>query len=335
MLCLCEMRAKLTRRPSRMTIFILIVALHSQTYSFAGTSLKSGATIAQTAPKRNAEPFDKLELFCFFAAGPVGTYARYMLQERGADFTPDAEFINSFSSEIQREILRGVRPKTTHKASPTRDQAYQLVWKAYQDQRGHQYPTASGGYQRALQLVPDSATLHLAYAAELLFAKDFAHADEQAHMSSKLWPEYAEAHGMLALSMVLQKRSPEAETESKETLRIFPEHVSAKFTLAQALTNEHKYQEAIPAIRTARAAMPSMTALTKFLGIALRETGDTTGAIAELSSYVKIDPTDAEGHYAYGMALKAKGEREQAHAQLAEAARLQPNNSQYKSAAEN
>ena len=314
---------------------IILLALQSQASCLAETSPKSGTTLAQQAQKGNEKPFDRLELFCFFAAGPVATYARYVLEERGADFTPDADFIASFSTEVQRDILRGVRPRRPHKAAPGRDQAYELVRKAYRDQKLHQYPAAGSEYQKAMQLAPDSATLHLAYAGELLFAQDFPHADEQAHISLSLWPAYAEAHGMLALSMVLQKRSAEAETESKETLRIFPGHVSAKFTLAQALTNEHKYKEALPAIRAAMTATPSMTALIKFLGIALLETGDTAGGIKQLAAYVKLAREDAEGHYYYGMALKAKGDSEQAQAQFAEAARLQPNNPQFKSAAEN
>jgi predicted Zn-dependent protease len=335
MLCLRQMISKHNRRLRQAAGLIAVLSLQTQANCVAQTSPKSGVTVTQPAQKGYEKPFDRLELFCFFAAGPVATYAKYVLQERGADFTPDADFVSSFSSEVQRDILRGVRPRSSRKAAPVRDQAFELVRKAYQDQRQHLYPTASNEYQKAMQLAPDSATLHLAYAGELLFAHDFPHADEQAHISLNLWPTYAEAHGMLALSMVLQKRSAEAETESKETLRIFPGHVSAKFTLAQALTNEYKYREAIPAIRTAMTATPSMTALTKFLGIALLETGDTVGGIEELATYVKKAPDDAEGHYYYGKALKAKGEREQARAQFAEAARLQPNNSQFKSAAEN
>jgi Flp pilus assembly protein TadD len=321
---------------SKATILFLVGILHGQNSISAEPLPRSATRNAQPAnPWGNTEPFDKLELFCLFAAGPIPLYAKSVLQERGVDFTPDAEFISAFPVGAQQEILRRVRATAPNKRSAARDQAYQLASKAYQEQRSHQYPAASSEYQKALQLAPDSATLHLAYAAQLLFAKDFAHSDEEARISMKLWPEYAEAHGMHALSMVLQKRSADAETEAKETLRIFGGHSSAKFLLAQALTNEHKYKEAIPAIRMAMAATPSMTALTKFLGIALLETGDSANGAAYLAVYVKMDPTDVEGFYYYGKSLKVKGEKEKAHAQFAQAARLQPNNPVYKSAAEN
>jgi predicted Zn-dependent protease len=83
--------------------------------------------------------------------------------------------------------------------------------------------------------------------------------------------------------MTLQRRNAEAELESQEVLRIYPHHISAQFTLAHALTNEQKYKEALPIIREAMAAWPNITALTKFLGIALVETGDNASGIEKLS----------------------------------------------------
>jgi predicted Zn-dependent protease len=111
---------------------------------------------------------------------------------------------------------------------------------------------------------------------------------------------------MLALSMTLQRRSAEAELESKEALCIYPQHQSAKFTLAHSLIIQHKYKEALLVVREAISAMPSMTALGKFLGIALVETGDTAAGIEQLSSYVKLAPSDAEGHYYLWSGTSAK-----------------------------
>jgi len=67
------------------------------------------------------------------------------------------------------------------------------------------------------------------------------------------------------------RRNPEAELESKEALRFYPQHQSAEFTLARRSSTQRKYKEAPPVIREAMAALPSMTALRKFLGIALIE----------------------------------------------------------------
>jgi tetratricopeptide (TPR) repeat protein len=287
----------------------------------------------QSIIEAKGPPFDKLELFAFFAAGPINSYASHVIQERGTDFTPDATFISCFPIPDKQTILRSVKPRAPHSSSPDRDQAYELLRKAYDAQRNHQFASAGESYQRALQLAPNSATLHLAYAADLLLSHNYVPSDEQALLCLKLWPGDAEAHAMLALSMTLQKRFPEAELESREALRIFPQHISATFTLAHSLTNQRKYEEALPVIRKAIPAIPTMTALTKFLGIALVETGDTASGIEKLSSYVKVTPDDAEGHYYLGVAFRAKGRSAEAHSQFLEALRLQPNNVQYEVAA--
>ncbi len=279
------------------------------------------------------EPFDKLELFGLFAAGPIGSYAAHVIQERGTNFTPDAAFISSFHVPAFQAILKTVKPRISRSPAPDRDQAYELLRKAYDAQRNRQFVSSGETYQQALQLAPNSATLHLAYAADFMLSQNFPAADEQSRLALKLWPEYAEAHGMLALSMMLQKRFPEAELESRETLRIFPQHASAKFMLAHSLTNERKYKEALPAIREAMAATPSITALRKFLGIALVETGDTASGTEQLSSFVKLIPDDAEGHYFLGVALRLKGSSSDAHTEFLEALRLEPNNPQYEVAA--
>ncbi|MGB8493430.1 MAG: tetratricopeptide repeat protein [Candidatus Acidiferrum sp.] len=208
-----------------------------------------------------------------------------------------------------------------------------MLRKAYDAQRNRQFVSAGENYQQALQLAPDSATLHSAYAANLMLSHNFVASDEQSRLCLKLWPQDAEAHAMIALSMTLQLRFPEAELESREALGLFPKHQSATFTLAHSLTNQRKYREALPVIRQAMALLPSMTALTKFLGIALVETGDTTSGIEKLSSYVRVAPDDAEGHYYLGVALRVKGSSAEAHAQFLEALHLQPNNPQYEVAA--
>ena len=258
----------------------------------------------------------------------------HVIQERGTDFTPDATFISSFPFPSMQEILRTVKPRAFHARSLDRDQAFILLRKAYDAQRNRQFASANESYQQALQLSPNSATLHAAYAANLLLSLNYASSDEQSRLCLNLWPDDAEAHAMLALSMTLQKRFPDAELESREALRIFPQHKSAMFTLAHSLTNQRKYKEALPVVRQAMEALPNMTALMKFLGIALVETGDTTSGIEKLSSYVRIDPTDAEGHYYLGVALRVKGSSAEAHSQFLEALRLQPNNVQYEVAAQ-
>src|SRR5579859_1801440 len=57
-------------------------------------------------------PFDKLELFGFFAAGPTQSYAHEVIRSRGANFAPDQNFISAFPIPGFQELLRDVNPRT-------------------------------------------------------------------------------------------------------------------------------------------------------------------------------------------------------------------------------
>jgi tetratricopeptide (TPR) repeat protein len=259
----------MSNRPQPVTLITAflasILSVLSVENGFARRPWTPPDAVAQSTIQGDEPAFDKLELFAFFAGGPINSYSAYVIQQRGTNFTPDANFISSFPIPEKQNILRNVKPRFAHAPSPNRDQAYELVRKAYDAQRNHRFVSASESYQQALQLAPNSATLHLAYASNMLLLHNYASADEQMRQSIVLWPENAEAHSMLALSMTLQRRNAEAELESREALRIYPQHLTAKFTLAHSLTNERKYKEALPVIREAMAALPSMTALRKFL----------------------------------------------------------------------
>lgn len=288
---------------------------------------------APSSVREEQSPFDKLELFGFLAAGPVNPYASQVIQERGTNFTPDAVFIASFPYPGFQQILKNIKPRAARTPSPDRDAAYELLRKAWDAKRYGQFSVASEDFEQALQLASNSATLHLAYAASLLFSQNYSVAEVQARQSLKLWPDNAVAHGILALSLTAQKKFAEAESQSREALRIFPDDHSAIFTLALSLTHEQKYKEAVTFIRGAILFLPNLPELKKCLGVSLVETGDTADGIDQLSLYVKAAPEDAEGHYYLGVGFRQKGNSEGANTQFAEALRLQPNNAQYEAAA--
>jgi Flp pilus assembly protein TadD len=219
----------------------------------------------------------------------------------------------------QQDFLRDIKPRAAGTISPDRNAAYALLRRAWEANRNRQFAAASESYQQALLLAPSSATLHLAYAANLLLSQNYAGAETQARQSLRLWPENAEGHGVLALALIGQKQFPEAESESRETLRIFPDRARPK--------------EAIPAVQNALLVLPQTPALRKFLGIALFETGDVAEGIRQLRLAVKDAPDDAEGHYYLGAALRSDGRLAEAHAQFAEALRLRPENPVFEAAA--
>jgi tetratricopeptide (TPR) repeat protein len=282
---------------------------------------------------RREPPFDKLELFGFLVAAPAGSYARQVIHARGTDFAPDESFIASFRDANFQEILSETRPQTLKVFPADRAAAYVLLRQAWEAKQNRQIAAASESYRHALRLVADSATLHLAYAANLQLERNFPEAESQARQSLRLWPENAVAHASLALSLTAQRQFLEAESESREALRIFPGDHAASYALSLSLARQHKYEEAIPVLQDAIADLPKIPELRKLLGTCLFETGEIDKGISQLNWYVKNMPDDAEGHYYLGAALRSRDFSQEARFQFAEAFRLQPNNPQYEAAA--
>jgi tetratricopeptide (TPR) repeat protein len=278
-------------------------------------------------------PFDRLELFAFVAAGPEASYLRKVVAERGTDFTPDAEFLAAFRFPAQVEILQSIKARETRTISADRDAAYALARQAVQagDQRNR--VLAAEKYEQALQLAPESATLHTAYAANFLLWAQGAKAEIPARQAVALWPGNCEAHGILALALISGGKVAEGAAEAREALRIYPAHQSAKFSLGLSLVRNFQYDEAIPVLRQGIVEMPSLAEMRKLLGLALVETNKADEAMRWLAPYVKDRPKDAEGHYDLGLALRKRGEVEKAHAEFEEAARLEPGRPLYAAAA--
>jgi tetratricopeptide (TPR) repeat protein len=281
----------------------------------------------------NQPPFDKLELFALFAAGPIAAYAKQVIQERGCTFTPDAAFVAAFPYPKVQQILRDIKPRTNKPSTPEREAAFALLVSALEATHHRQFDVSDENYQKALRLVPDSAELHLAYASNFLLVPDGKKAEPEARRSLELWPENAEGHGVLSMALLLQGKFGEAASEARETLRIFPDHMSAKFQLGLSLAQSQEYDEAIPALRSALAVMPSMPLLHKFLGLSLLETKQTAEAIAELKTYVATAPTDAQGHYFLGVALRSAGKQDEANSEFQEGLRLKPDDPKLQAAA--
>jgi tetratricopeptide (TPR) repeat protein len=273
-------------------------------------------------------PFDKLELFALFAAGPIAPYASQVIHKRGCTFAPDAAFIAAFPTPAFQEILRNIKPRLAKQSSPERDAAYELLPRALDATHHRQFAVSDENYQKALKLAPDSATLHLAYAANFLLVPNGVKAEPEARRSLELWPDNAEAHGILSLALMAEGKLAEAAAEARETLRIFPQHTSAEFQLVISLARNRQCDEAMPALRNALAVMPGMPPLHKFLGLCLLQSKHTDEAIGQLTWYVNADPTDHEGHYFLGTALRAAGRQTEADSQFQQAERLKSSNAQ-------
>jgi TonB family protein len=287
---------------------------------------------APTTGTALAPPFDRLELLAFLAGQNRALYEAQPICQRGIDFTPDSSFLAALRSFGASPALLGAlanfAPREIKQPSPNRVKAYGLLDVALSDKRIKQLESANENFVRALQLAPDSATLHLAYARTLLL-QNYSAAEAQARQSLKLWPENAEAHVTLAFALSLQKRDGEATLEAREALRIFPGHESALAELGISLARTGQFKEAIPILQEAIPLAPELPMLHKLLGVSLVHTGNSDAAIEQLTLFLKTIPNDAQAHYFLGVALRDTGKRDEALAEFHEAKRIDPSNPLY------
>jgi TonB family protein len=280
--------------------------------------------------------FDRLELLSFLGDPGSLPYAAKQICGRGIDFVPDSGFFttltNSGVSPAFVESLKRSKPKSIGEPSPERVSAYGLVDLALTDEHRGQLATASEDYARALKLAPDSATLHLAYARNLLAEHRYSEAETQARQSLALWQEDAEAHYALAFALSAQHRDSEAIPEARGALRIFPSHNLALIELGITLARSGNYQEAVPVLRESLPHAPQLPVIYKHLGGSLVHTGEFDEAILDLNLYLKTNPQDAEAHYFLGVALRSKGRQDEALVELREAERIDPSNPIYSAA---
>ena len=279
-------------------------------------------------------PFDRLEVLAFVSHNFDVTYAEKIICQRGIDFSPDAATLEAFRIyNVQPALVATigkVKPKTINIPSPDRDRAYNSLTLALSDVREGQPKAADVDYKRALQLADGSASLHLSYAGYLLLTqKQYPEAEAQARRSLEIWPNNAEAYVVLAATLATAGRDAEAVPEAREALRIDPEHKSALVMLGFGLARSGQYAEAIPVLGKALLASVNLPLIHKHLGGCLVHTRDFDGAVKELTTFLETNPNDAEAHYFLGVALREKGDASGADVQFREAKRIEPGNPLY------
>jgi tetratricopeptide (TPR) repeat protein len=326
-------------RLSVTTIAILILAraLFSSQSDLA-QSIQSKQIPLKSLPYEKDLPFDKLELFSLIVGNFSTSEVVSEILERGITFTPDAEFIaaarRQSASDFLSQALGKAKRLPPGATSPQRNSAYRIMLSVSANLQNHEYDQAEVGLLKALQLAPDSATLHLASATEAELVKNYSRAESEARQSLQLWQEDAEAHCVLAVALMGQDRDLEGVGEAREALRVYPNFPMARMTLGMTLARSRQFNEAIPVLRDALEHTQGFPILHKHLGFSLYSTGDFDGAISELTTFLASEPEDAEAHYHLGAALRAEDRTKEAAAQFREAARIDPKNPVYAIAAD-
>jgi TonB family protein len=283
-------------------------------------------------------PFDRLELLAFLAGQGPARYETQVICQRGIDFAPDSVlFLALQLSGISADFVKtlgNIKPRSIGQPSPDRISAYDRLRAALGNKWYRQFELANQEFVHALEFAPDSATLHLAYARNLLLVQNYSEAEVQSRLSLKLWPEDASAHVSLAMALLGLSRNSEATTEAHEALRIFPNDQAALVALGFSLAKNQQYKEAIPVLQQALPAALELPIIRKDLGICMVHAGEFDAGIEQLTLFLKASPDDAQAHYFWGVALREKGQPDQAAAHFREAVRIEPNNWLYTTAAD-
>ncbi|HVM75512.1 MAG TPA: tetratricopeptide repeat protein [Candidatus Saccharimonadales bacterium] len=318
----------------KVAVFVLLTAplVGSQTGKPVTQHATTSKTAATTGPV-HVPPFDKLELFAFLAAGPFPPYAAEVIHDRKVDFEPDDPFLRYYPFEAVRDALDMATPVEGKAMGAKRKQAFEHFSRIAETVRDKKCTEAELELKAALELAPDSASLHYAAASCQLVSHNWQGAEKELRESVRLWPGNSDAHGLLGYVLSNEGQNEAAIPELRESLRIFPTHQGTIMLLGLTLARTGKYEEAIPVLKQSAQLNQKVTYVEKMLGFCYVSMNDPSDAIDPLAQYVLSDPDDAEAHFLLGSALKALGKKDEARTQFQEAARLEPRNQQYRAAA--
>jgi len=182
-------------------------------------------------------------------------------------------------------------------------------------------------YEAALQLDPDSASIHSKLGIAL--AGQDRPDEATRHFSRALQASSgnAKSHYNLAFALAEEGKTGEAVNHYMEALRIYPEYTKAHYNLGVALAKLDRLDEAVSHYAEALRLDPGYAAAHNSMGTALGKQGHLERAITHFSQALQIDPGYAEAHYNLGVALGRQGKLVESVGHYREALRLDPGHS--------
>ncbi len=137
-------------------------------------------------------------------------------------------------------------------------------------------------------------------------------------------PGNARLHANLATALGEAGRQGEQLPEYQRAIELDPTLSKTQLDLANALIGAHQLPQALEHIRAAAALGLETIDLHLQKGVALFESGDRPGGLAEFAYAVRAWPAEAKGHFVYGNALAAAGEWPGAEREYGQAADHDP-----------
>ena len=176
------------------------------------------------------------------------------------------------------------------------------------------YPQAKVAAQRAIEIDPDLAEAHAAYAKILAdYDWNWSQAEREYKRSIELNPQIPLTHyqyGAACLTPV--GRFDEAISEIKRALELDPLSVPAAANLASCLTYAHRYESAVQQGIEALRLDPNHPTARVALGLAYAASGMYEQAISICETTLKTDPADQDCLSVVGLAYAKAGRRQEA-----------------------
>lgn len=181
--------------------------------------------------------------------------------------------------------------------------------------------------RRSAELQPDSWAARYRLGAVLQNERRPAEAILEFEQALRLYPDYAKAHASVGINLVSLGRLDAAAAAFERALAgdlDDDDRAATHLQLGNLRVAQRRFEDAAREFRAGAALSSEPAELQYSLGVVLRQTGDTRGAIEALRSSVTSQPDVAKSRIALGTVLLESGDASAAEVELLEAVALDP-----------
>src|SRR5215470_16431716 len=264
-------------------------------------------------PQSSGRPLGQNQLQGLVKGGVSSERLAKLVQQRGIDFKPSAEYLD----ELRKAGAEGVLLQTLRARQP------RVPGEVGGGPAGPVNNTSVPNPSKQ-PTTAEVVAAHLTRGAELQRSERWVEAEQEYRSASQLDGEDPAIHLALANVLSNQKRWDEAITEFREALRRQPNNATAHGGLSNAFEGKHDLKGAIAEYRQFLSLDPNDVKTLNKLAAALYAQGDVSGAVVEYRSLLSLKPDDAQLHQGLGQALYVQGDLDGAVREYNEALRLKP-----------
>jgi Flp pilus assembly protein TadD len=164
---------------------------------------------------------------------------------------------------------------------------------------------------------PSSAKKEYEKAAGMIEKGDTQNAVQHLARAITIYPDYLLARNELGVQYLKLKRYVEAAEQFESVISKDPKHFNARFNLGLVRIEERNYKDAVSELTEATSIDSSSAGAHMWLGVALLQIGELSGAERDLKRTLQLGGTQYSiAHYYLAHLYMRKGEREMARTEL-------------------